>query len=79
MAALNTPSQVHLLSNSALNTSSGSAAAIPARNPVVNAGEPPIALRQNGDGTEAPSAPPLVQPIFESHSVSVPVDGSPGT
>ena len=52
------------------------AAAIPAINP---AGEPPTALRQNGDGTEAPSAPPVVQPIFESHSVSVPVDGSPGT
>lgn len=82
VAALNTPSQVHLLSNSALNTSSGSvvaAAAIPAISSIVNAGEPPIALRQNGDGTEAPSAPPIVQPIFESHSVSVPVDGSPGT
>jgi hypothetical protein len=55
------------------------AAAIPAISPVVNAGEPPTALRQNGDGTEAPPAPPIVQPIFESHSVSVPVDGSPGT
>jgi hypothetical protein len=55
------------------------AAAIPSISPVVNAGEPPTALRQNGDGTEAPSAPPIVQPIFESHSVSVPVDGSPGT
>jgi len=41
-------------------------------------------MRQNGDGIEAPSAPPKIQqqqtqpPIFESHSESVPVDGKPG-
>ena len=80
MAALNNPSQVHLISNSTLNTSGGSvAAAAAAASPIVSAGEPPTALRQNGDGTEAPSAPPQVQPIFESHSESVPVDGRPGT
>lgn len=82
VAALNTPSQVHLLSNSVLNSSSSSVvttAAATTVSPVVNTGEPPIALRQNGDGTEAPSAPPTVQPIFESHSESVPVDGRPGT
>ena len=80
MAALNNPSQVHLISNSTLNTSGGSvAAAAAAASPIVAAGEPPTALRQNGDGTEAPSAPPQVQPIFESHSESVPVDGRPGT
>ena len=38
--------------------------------------EPPITIRQNGDGTEAPPAP--LAPIFESHSESVPVDGKPG-
>ena len=80
VAALNNPSQVHLISNSTLNTSGGSvAAAAAAASPIVAAGEPPTALRQNGDGTEAPSAPPQVQPIFESHSESVPVDGRPGT
>ncbi|KAI9565633.1 hypothetical protein GHT06_009425 [Daphnia sinensis] len=80
VAALNTPSQVHLLSNSVLNSSSSSVvttAAATTVSPVVHTGEPPIALRQNGDGTEAPSAPPTVQPIFESHSESVPVDGRP--
>lgn len=56
----------------------GSASAIAVSTPA----EPPTTMRQNGDGTEAPAAPPKVQqpqqPIFESHSESVPVDGKPG-
>lgn len=83
MAALSTtPSQVHLLSNTTLNTSGGSVAS--ASSIVVSPAEPPMAMRQNGDGTEAPAAPPKIQqqqtqpPIFESHSESVPVDGKPG-
>lgn len=82
MAALSsTPSQVHLLSNTTLNTSGGSVAS--ASSIVVSPAEPPTAMRQNGDGTEAPAAPPKIQqqtqpPIFESHSESVPVDGKPG-
>lgn len=84
MAALSTtPSQVHLLSNTTLNTSGGSVAS--ASSVIVSPAEPPTAMRQNGDGTEAPAAPPKIQqqqqpqaPIFESHSESVPVDGKPG-
>ena len=40
--------------------------------------EPPTALRQNGDGTEAPAAPPKIPPIFDASSESVPVDGKTG-
>jgi len=83
VAALSTaPSQVHLLSNTTLNTSGGSVTS--ASSIVVSPAEPPTTMRQNGDGTEAPSAPPKIQqqqtqpPIFESHSESVPVDGKPG-
>ena len=70
VAALGTPSQVHLLSNT-LNSSSGSFTAS-----ATSAPEPPMTQRQNGDGTEAPPAP--LAPIFESHSESVPVGGKPG-
>ena len=70
VAALTTPPQVHLLSNT-LNSSGGSFTAT-----ATSTAEPPITLRQNGDGTEAPPAP--LAPIFESHSESVPVDGKPG-
>lgn len=69
VAALGTPSQVHLLSNT-LNSSGGSFTAS-----ATSAPEPPMTQRQNGDGTEAPPAP--LAPIFESHSESVPVDGKP--
>lgn len=80
VAALSIPSQGHVLSNSTLNSSSGSVIAASATiSPAATSGDPPTALRQNGDGTEAPSAPPQVQPIFESHGESVPVDGRPGT
>jgi len=75
VAALSTtPSQPqHIPASTTPNSSSsGSSVAAPVLPP---SGEPPTALRQNGDGTEAPPAPPKIPPIFDANSESVPVDG----
>lgn len=78
VAALNAPSQQTLLS-ATLNSSGGSVSSSVGLNvPAPTPNEPPTTLRQNGDGTEAPAAPPKVQPIFDTHSESVPVDGKQG-
>jgi hypothetical protein len=79
VAALSTtPSQPqHIPASTTPNSSSsGSSVAAPVLPP---SGEPPTALRQNGDGTEAPPAPPKIPPIFDANSESVPVDGKAGT
>lgn len=75
VAALNAPSQPIPLSTT-LNSSSGSVSSSAVFNaPIAIPSEPPTTLRQNGDGTEAPSAPPKAQPVFDANSESVPVDG----
>ena len=38
----------------------------------------PTSQRQNGEGSEAPAAPPNIPPVFEPNSESVPVDGTSG-